>query len=58
MVVIDSGDGESAATRVTKPVAEVLAQLPAVIESLSGLDLKKILNKATESKDTEDKKED
>ncbi|NQU06362.1 MAG: flotillin [Calditrichaeota bacterium] len=58
MIVIDSGEGESGATRVTKPVAEVLAQLPAVIESLSGLDLKKILNKATESKDAKEEKKD
>lgn len=58
MVVIDSGDGESGATRVTKPVAEILAQLPAVIESLTGIDLKDLLSKAVEKKDEKEKKED
>lgn len=44
IVMVDSGSG-SGASRVTKQVADVLAQLPTVIESLSGVDLKKLLEK-------------
>ena len=52
VVIIDGGEGSSGASRVTKQVAEVLAQLPTVIESLSGIDLKKIINKKGSSKET------
>ncbi len=46
IVMIDSGgNGASGASRVTKQVADVLAQLPTVVESLSGVDLKKILER-------------
>jgi flotillin len=46
IVMIDSGgNGASGASRVTKQVADVLAQLPTVVESLSGVDLKKLLEK-------------
>ncbi|HBZ01637.1 MAG TPA: flotillin, partial [candidate division Zixibacteria bacterium] len=46
IVMIDSGgDGPSGATRITKQVADVLAQLPTVVESLSGVDLKKLLER-------------
>jgi flotillin len=52
--MIDSGaNGASGASKITKSVAEVLAQLPAVVESLSGVDLKKLLEKfATQSEKT------
>jgi flotillin len=45
IVMIDSGNGASGASKITKSVAEVLAQLPAVVESLSGVDMKKILER-------------
>jgi flotillin len=46
IVMIDSGgNGPSGASRITKQVADVLAQLPTVVESLSGVDLKKLLEK-------------
>jgi flotillin len=45
IVMIDSGNGASGASKVTRQVAEVLAQLPAVVESLSGVDLKKALER-------------
>ncbi len=58
MVVIDSGDGKSGATHMTRQVAEILAQLPEVVQALSGVDLKKLLNQATESKNRTDGKKD
>ncbi len=42
IVIVDGGSG-GGASRVTKQVADILAQLPVVIESLSGVDLKKLL---------------
>jgi flotillin len=46
IVMIDSGgNGPSGASRVTKQVADVLAQLPTVVESLGGIDLKKVLER-------------
>ena len=48
IVIVGSGDGASGASQITRQVAEVLAQLPAVVESLSGIDLKKILGKKGE----------
>jgi flotillin len=44
IVIIDSGNG-GGASKITRQVAEILAQLPAVVESLSGVDLKKLLQK-------------
>jgi flotillin len=62
IIMIDSGaNGASGASKITKSVAEVLAQLPAVVESLSGVDMKKILerfsspDKAIKSGDAEAK---
>ena len=57
MIVIDGGEGTSGATRITRNVAEVLAQLPAVIESLTGTDLKKILGRAIEKSEKKQKTE-
>lgn len=45
IVMVDSGDG-GGASKLTKQVANVMAQLPAVVESLSGVDLKKLIEKA------------
>ena len=39
IIMIDSGNGPSGASKITKSVAEVLAQLPTVIASLSGIDI-------------------
>jgi len=48
IIMIDSGaNGASGASKITKSVAEVLAQLPAVVESLSGVDMKKLLERFT-----------
>jgi len=39
------GDGGSGASRITKDVTEIMAQLPPIIESLSGVDLTELLKK-------------
>lgn len=44
IVMVDSGEGGGAA-KLTKQVADIIAQLPAVVENLSGIDLKKLLEK-------------
>ncbi len=44
IIMVDGGSG-GGASRITKQVADILAQLPVVIESLSGVDLKKLLEK-------------
>lgn len=49
IIMIDSGNGGSGASKITKQVTEVLAQLPTVVESLSGVDLNKMLQKFTQS---------
>jgi flotillin len=53
IIMVDGGSG-GGASKVTKQVADVLAQLPAVVESLSGVDLKKLLERfpKSEGKDT------
>jgi len=43
IVLVSSGDGSLGTSRITGQVAEILAQLPTVIESLSGVDIKKLL---------------
>ncbi|MFQ5870088.1 MAG: flotillin domain-containing protein, partial [Candidatus Zixiibacteriota bacterium] len=43
IILIGSGDGSLGTSRITGQVAEILAQLPTVIESLSGVDIKKLL---------------
>lgn len=43
VVVGGSGDGSLGASRITGEVAKVLAQLPTIVESLGGEDLKKLL---------------
>jgi flotillin len=44
IVVINSGDG-AGASKVTKDVANVMAQLPEVVKALSGLDINEMLGK-------------
>jgi flotillin len=43
VIVGGSGDGSLGASRVTGEVAKVLAQLPTIVESLGGADLKRLL---------------
>ena len=44
MVVIGGGGDSAGASKITQEVANVIAQLPPVIEALSGLDLQKLLS--------------
>ncbi|KPJ51965.1 band 7 protein [candidate division TA06 bacterium DG_24] len=46
IVLVGSGDGPGA-SQITGQVAKVLAQLPVVIESLTGIDIKAMLEKRT-----------
>lgn len=45
IVVISSGGDSAGASRVTKDVAEVIAQLPPVIESLTGVKMEQLVEK-------------
>jgi flotillin len=47
IVVVNSGGGSggAGASRITQDVADIVAQLPPVIESLSGIDLKKMIGR-------------
>ena len=64
-VVNTGGDGSSAGvSKVTDEVGKILAQMPVIIESLSGVDVKKLLEKLPQAggnppeDDTKGKKED
>ncbi|MBL7075129.1 flotillin [candidate division KSB1 bacterium] len=60
IVMVDGGTGSSGVSRLTAQVAQILAQLPTVIESLSGVDIKKFLQNLPASKkitDTSEEKE-
>lgn len=46
MVVVNSGGGRGAgASRITQDVADIVAQLPPVVEGLTGVDLQKLLER-------------
>ena len=54
IVMVDSGNGGGAA-KITKQVTDVLAQLPTVVESLTGVDLTKLAGKLSSSGDDKPK---
>jgi flotillin len=54
IVVVGSGEKSLGTSRITGQVAEILAQMPEVVKSLTGVDLKKYLQ---EKLSTEEKKE-
>jgi len=54
IVVISGGDKSLGTTKITAQVAEILAQMPDVVKSLTGVDLRKFLQ---EKLSPEDKKE-
>jgi flotillin len=56
-IVVLGGDKNLGTTKITAQVGEILAQMPEVVKSLTGVDLKKYLKKKLASED-EDKKED
>lgn len=57
IVVLGSGDRSLGTTRITGQVAEVLSQMPEVVESLTGVDLKKFLKSKLAPEDNKEKKE-
>ena len=42
-MILVGGEKGTGATKITSQVAEILAQMPDVVESLTGVDLKKYL---------------
>jgi flotillin len=56
-IVNTGGDGSGAgASKVTRDVADIMAQLPPIVESLAGLDLKKLVNLVPQLKSDQPKK--
>jgi flotillin len=54
-IVLVGGDKGTGATKITSQVADILAQMPDVVESLTGVDLKKYFQEKFKSEDkTED----
>lgn len=53
-VVLVGGDKGTGATKITSQVADVLAQMPDVVESLTGVDLKKYLKNKLNPKEKEE----
>jgi flotillin len=54
-IVVIGGDKNLGTTKITSQVGEILAQLPDVVKSLTGVDLKKYLKKKLASEDDEKK---
>lgn len=50
IVMINHADGGSGVERLTQGVTEVMAQLPGVVESLTGVDLSKLISQAGQAK--------
>jgi flotillin len=51
IIMVDGGSGASGASRITGQVASVMAQLPDVVEGLTGFDLKQLLGTLQKRKD-------
>lgn len=57
IIMVDGGNGSSGISKLTGQVGQVLAQLPAVVESLSGVDMTKIVEKFSgQTKEKQDNK--
>ena len=50
MVVVNSGPGGGGASKITKDVADIVAQLPPIVEGLTGVDLAKMIQRLAEGK--------
>ncbi len=50
IVMMSSGDGSLGTSKITAQVAEVLAQLPTIVETLTGMDVKSFLKRMGEEK--------
>ncbi len=55
IVIVGGQDGSLGASRITGEVARILAQLPTIIESLGGSELKKLVSDLAPKKGAEDK---
>jgi len=55
IVVIGGGEKSLGTTKITAQVAEVLAQMPDVVKSLTGVDLRKFLQEKLSSEDKKEK---
>jgi flotillin len=55
IVVVGGGDKSLGTSKITGQVAEVLAQMPEVVKSLTGVDLKKYLQEKFSSEDKKEK---
>src|SRR5262245_49106149 len=55
MVVVNSGPGGGGASKITKDVADIVAQLPPIVEGLTGVDLAKMIQRFAEGKGGGDK---
>ena len=53
-IVLVGGEKGTGATKITSQVADILAQMPDVVESLTGVDLKKYFQAKTEVKKTKE----
>jgi flotillin len=56
-IVVVGGDKNLGTTKITSQVGEILAQMPDVVESLTGVDLKKYFKNKLNSEDDEKKEE-
>jgi flotillin len=54
-IVVVGGDGGLGTSKITAQVAEILSQMPEVVKSLTGVDLKKYLKERLSPKDKEEK---
>jgi flotillin len=50
MIVINSGSGGGGASKITKDVADIVAQLPPIVEGLTGVDLAKMVQNLVNKK--------
>ena len=57
IVMVGGGDGTTGVSKITEQVAQVLAQMPTIVESLSGVDLAKLLKKLPGQEKEEEKSE-
>ena len=56
-IVVVGGDKNLGTTKITSQIGEILAQMPDVVESLTGVDLKKYFKNKLNSEDKEKKEE-
>ena len=54
-IVVVGGDGGVGTSKITAQVAEILSQMPEVVKSLTGVDLKKYLKERLSPKEKEEK---